>query len=149
MGCYTKFFLARETKVTLSIEVLVSTYLNSIIIPELVQYLLLETKIMGLSPQILSFTIITWGNSLSDFIVNVSKIGHAYMGLSGCYGAPVFLIYFGFGLIILMQCIKSDSKLVSILLEKSSTFILLANTTCMASYCIRNNNHIKNSIIRI
>ncbi|OII77315.1 hypothetical protein cand_020250 [Cryptosporidium andersoni] len=106
---------------------------------------------MGLSPQIPSFTITSWGNSLSDFIANisVSKIGHAYMGLSGCYGTLVFLIYFDFGLIILIQYIKDDLELVSILLEKSSIFILLANTICMASCCIRNNSHTKISIIQI
>ncbi|KAL7067085.1 hypothetical protein ACR3K2_24010 [Cryptosporidium serpentis] len=112
----------------LAIGVLISIYWNSIIISELVQCLLLAGKIIGLSPQILGFTIIAWGNSLSDFVTNVSvsKIGHADMGLSGCYGAPVFLIYFGFGLIVLIQCIKNGFKPVPILLEKSSAFIPLA-----------------------
>lgn len=68
--------------------------------------LLLPTDI----PQsFLSMTILAFGNSLPDFIVNTSlaKTGYAEMALSGSIGAPVFGILFGFGLSLLKRLITN------------------------------------------
>ena len=57
----------------------------------------------------LSMTILAFGNSLPDFIVNTSlaRTGYAEMALSGSIGAPVFGILFGFGLSLMKRLITN------------------------------------------
>ena len=55
---------------------------------------------INLPQSFLSITVLAFGNSLPDFIVNTSlaRSGYAEMALSGSIGAPLFGILFGFGL---------------------------------------------------
>ena len=53
----------------------------------------------------LTMTVLALGNSLPDFIVNCSlaKNNYGEMALSGCIGAPVFGLAFGFGISLLKR----------------------------------------------
>lgn len=55
---------------------------------------------LNLSDFILGLTILAFGNSIGDLMSNVSmaRNGFAKMGISACYGGPLFNLLFGIGL---------------------------------------------------
>lgn len=80
------------------ISILWLWFITNILIDMIVTVkLLLPTN---LPQSFLSITVLAFGNSLPDFIVNTSlaRSGYAEMALSGSIGAPLFGILFGFGL---------------------------------------------------
>ncbi|KAF8340649.1 Sodium/calcium exchanger protein-domain-containing protein [Cantharellus anzutake] len=55
--------------------------------------------IFGLSPAIIGLTIFAVGNSLADFVANVTVASYApIMGFSACFGGPMLNILLGIGL---------------------------------------------------
>ncbi|XP_076346186.1 mitochondrial sodium/calcium exchanger protein-like isoform X2 [Tachypleus tridentatus] len=56
--------------------------------------------VMNLSDTILGLTVLAWGNSLGDFISNMSvaRQGFPRMGISACFGGPLLNLVLGFGL---------------------------------------------------
>jgi solute carrier family 24 (sodium/potassium/calcium exchanger), member 6 len=63
----------------------------------------------------LGLTFLAWGNSLPDFVLNVvsARQGQAKMGISACYGGPVFNILLGIGIPFTILCLKKGSIKVS------------------------------------
>jgi len=66
---------------------------------EVVQVLDTFGLIFGLSPAIIGLTVFAMGNSLSDFVANVTVASFApIMGFSACFGGPMLNILLGIGL---------------------------------------------------
>ena len=88
-----------------SISILWLWFITNILIDMLITFKLLFP--INIPESFLSMTILAFGNSLPDFIVNTSlaKNGYAEMALSGSIGAPVFGILFGFGLSLMKRLI--------------------------------------------
>jgi len=65
-----------------------------------------------LSESFLTMTVLAFGNSLPDFIVNCSlaKNGYAEMALSGSIGAPAFGLLFGFGMSLIRKSMQNNFK---------------------------------------
>ena len=67
---------------------------------------------VNLSESFLTMTVLAFGNSLPDFIVNCSlaKNGYAEMALSGSIGAPAFGLLFGFGMSLIRKSMQNKFK---------------------------------------
>lgn len=87
------------------ISILWLWFITNILIDMIITFKLLLP--INIPQSFLSMTILAFGNSLPDFIVNTSlaKNGYAEMALSGSIGAPVFGILFGFGLSLMKRLI--------------------------------------------
>ncbi|EPS72866.1 hypothetical protein M569_01890, partial [Genlisea aurea] len=78
-----------------------------IIVEEVVSLVVSLGDIMGISPSILGFTALAWGNSLGDLISNLGmglKGGEdgAQVAVSGCYAGPLFNTLVGLGLSLVL-----------------------------------------------
>ena len=92
------------------ISILWLWFITNILIDMIVTVkLLLPTN---LPQSFLSITVLAFGNSLPDFIVNTSlaRSGYAEMALSGSIGAPLFGILFGFGLSLGRRLIRLQKE---------------------------------------
>ncbi|OQR86349.1 Ca2 :Cation Antiporter (CaCA) Family [Achlya hypogyna] len=71
---------------------------------ELVAVLAAVGHITTLPPSVVGLTILSWGNSIGDWITNVAiaKGGCPEMALAGCFGGPVFNLLVGLGLPMLL-----------------------------------------------
>lgn len=56
--------------------------------------------LMGISNAILGLTVLAWGNSIGDFVSNltVAKQGFPRMAVGAAYGGPALNILIGIGL---------------------------------------------------
>ncbi|XP_065344834.1 mitochondrial sodium/calcium exchanger protein-like [Cloeon dipterum] len=70
----------------------------------------------NISDTLLGMTVLAWGNSIGDFITNVSiaKQGFERMGFSACFGGPLFNILLGIGISFTMATIGSGDNQVYI-----------------------------------
>jgi sodium/potassium/calcium exchanger 6 len=59
---------------------------------EIVNLLTAFGVILNISNTILGLTFLAWGNSLSDFVADVvsARQGYPNMGMSACFGGPLF-----------------------------------------------------------
>lgn len=76
-----------------------SAFCLSTIADEVVAILKAIGMIFGISEAILGFTIFAIGNSIDDWVANVtvSQHGHPVMALSACFGGPLLNILLGLG----------------------------------------------------
>uniref|UniRef100_A0A131YNK2 K+ dependent na+ca2+ antiporter n=1 Tax=Rhipicephalus appendiculatus TaxID=34631 RepID=A0A131YNK2_RHIAP len=56
--------------------------------------------VIGLSDAFLGMTVLAWGNSIGDYISNLSvaRQGYPRMAISACYGGPLLNLLLGFGI---------------------------------------------------
>ncbi|KAL3244898.1 hypothetical protein MRX96_018487 [Rhipicephalus microplus] len=56
--------------------------------------------VVGLSDAFLGMTVLAWGNSIGDYISNLSvaRQGYPRMAISACYGGPLLNLLLGFGI---------------------------------------------------
>ena len=76
-----------------------SAFWISIIADEVVSIMQAIGVLSGLSQAILGYTLFAIGNSLDDWVANVtvSRHGHPVMALSACFGGPLLNILLGLG----------------------------------------------------
>ncbi|KAG6492349.1 cation/calcium exchanger 1-like [Zingiber officinale] len=86
---------------------LMSVIWSYLIAAELVSLLVSIGEIAHISPLVLAFTVMAWGNSLGDLIANVAMALHGggngvQIAISGCYAGPIFntLVGLGFSLVL-------------------------------------------------
>lgn len=75
---------------------------------EIVNLLTAFGVILNISNTILGLTFLAWGNSLSDYVADVvsARQGYPNMGISACFGGPLFNILLGVGIPFTVKCIK-------------------------------------------
>ena len=112
--------------------------------------------ITGLPPSFLGLTILSWGNSLGDFMasVSLSKRGLGEMAMTGCIAGPVFNLMLGLGVTTLL-CNLQNGKGLTVNIEGTdgqSTLIslisLLSVTVILTIFVVFNDfkvnkNHAK------
>uniref|UniRef100_A0A914DRK4 Sodium/calcium exchanger membrane region domain-containing protein n=1 Tax=Acrobeloides nanus TaxID=290746 RepID=A0A914DRK4_9BILA len=80
---------------------------------EIVDVVMMLGVILGISNDILGVTIIAWANSIGDFVsdIAVARKGFPRMGISAVIGGPLYNVFFGFGISVLIA--KFQNKYVS------------------------------------
>lgn len=81
---------------------------------EIVNLLTAFGIILNLSNTILGLTFLAWGNSLSDLVADVfsAKRGFPNMGISACFGGPLFNILLGVGIPFTYKCLQTGQSFV-------------------------------------
>ncbi|KAH9503937.1 Mitochondrial sodium/calcium exchanger protein [Bulinus truncatus] len=75
---------------------------------EIVNILQALGVVFDLSDAILGLTLLAWGNSIGDFIADttLARQGYPRMGISACFGGPLFNLLLGLGIPFTIACIK-------------------------------------------
>ncbi|GMF25141.1 unnamed protein product [Phytophthora fragariaefolia] len=83
---------------------------------ELMALLVAVGYITHASNSLLGLTVLAWGNSVGDFItdVSVARAGFPQMAIAGCYGGPVFNILLGLGLPMAYAFLSGRSENLSL-----------------------------------
>ncbi|XP_054714311.1 mitochondrial sodium/calcium exchanger protein-like [Uloborus diversus] len=84
-----------------------------LIASEIVSLLKTIGIIFKLSDAILGLTVLAWGNSIGDFISNLSvaRQGYPRMGISACYGGPLLNLLLGIGIPYTIMIVKKGRPL--------------------------------------
>eukprot|EP00117_Sycon_ciliatum_P043328 scpid43819/ scgid31388/ Sodium/potassium/calcium exchanger 6; Na(+)/K(+)/Ca(2+)-exchange protein 6; Solute carrier family 24 member 6 len=79
---------------------------------EIVALLMTFGVSFGISDAILGLTLLAWGNSIGDFVSNVTmaKQGFPRMAIAACFGGPLLNVLLGIGLASLVKSIKNGGK---------------------------------------
>ena len=74
----------------------------------LISLLMTIANLMNINESFLGMTILTYGNSVSDLMLNLSlvKLGYGEMALSGSISGPLFNLLIGLGIPLLKLNIK-------------------------------------------
>lgn len=123
----------------------------------LISLLMAVSTILNINEYFLGMTILTYGNSISDLMLNLSlvNLGYTEMALSGSISGPLFNLLIGLGI----PLIKFNVKIGNINIEifnKSNLigiiclFILIGNLVTLGIQAKLNNYHLNNkfAIIR-
>ena len=123
----------------------------------LISLLMTVSTILNINEYFLGMTILTYGNSISDLMLNLSlvNLGYTEMALSGSISGPLFNLLIGLGI----PLIKFNVKIGNINIEifnKSNLigiiclFILIGNLITLGIQAKLNNYHLNNkfAIIR-
>nr|KAI8753626.1 sodium/potassium/calcium exchanger 6; mitochondrial-like [Biomphalaria glabrata] len=75
---------------------------------EIVNILQALGVVFDLSDAILGLTLLAWGNSIGDLIADttMARQGYPRMGISACFGGPLFNLLLGLGIPFTIACIK-------------------------------------------
>jgi Ca2+/Na+ antiporter len=102
---------------------------------ELMALLVAVGYITHASNSLLGLTVLAWGNSVGDFItdVSVARAGFPQMAIAGCYGGPVFNILLGLGLPMAYPFVSGRSEELSLDVHAwiSLSFLFVSLTTSM------------------
>ncbi|XP_054158346.1 mitochondrial sodium/calcium exchanger protein-like [Oppia nitens] len=81
--------------------------------------------IFNLSPMLLGLTVLAWGNSVGDFISNISmaRNGFPRMGISACFGGPVLNMLMGIGIPYTVLLSSGTAKPVTLQYTKMVTLL--------------------------
>jgi Ca2+/Na+ antiporter len=76
----------------------------------LVAALSLAGDTIGIPKEFLGLTVLAWGNSVGDCITNtaLARQGRGLMALSGCYGGPLFNVFVGLGVSLLLNALAGE-----------------------------------------
>ncbi|XP_052801563.1 mitochondrial sodium/calcium exchanger protein-like isoform X2 [Mya arenaria] len=76
--------------------------------------------VFNISNAILGLTFLAWGNSIGDFIADtvMAKQGYPRMGISACFGGPLFNTLLGIGIPFTIATVKHGDYEIQITLEE-------------------------------
>ena len=123
----------------------------------LISLLMTIANLMNINESFLGMTILTYGNSISDLMLNISlvKLGYGEMALSGSISGPLFNLLIGLGIPLLKLNIKEGGINIDIFNKENiigtiSLFLLIANLFTLAIQAKYDEYHfnIKLAIIR-
>uniref|UniRef100_T1J5C7 Sodium/calcium exchanger membrane region domain-containing protein n=1 Tax=Strigamia maritima TaxID=126957 RepID=T1J5C7_STRMM len=94
---------------------------------EIVSILKMVGIVMHLSDVILGLTILAWGNSLPDLVADVSlaKQNLPRMGMSGCFGGPLFNLLIGIGVPFTIITLKSENRMILVKYYTSTSILTI------------------------
>ena len=74
---------------------------------EIVNVLQVIGRILSIKDAILGITVLAWGNSIGDFVSNltVAKQGFPQMAIGACFGGPALNLLLGVGVSCLVACL--------------------------------------------
>ncbi|GIY22109.1 hypothetical protein CDAR_223002 [Caerostris darwini] len=112
-----------------------------LIASEIVSLLQTIGIVFKLSDTILGLTVLAWGNSIGDFISNLSvaRQGYPRMGISACYGGPLLNLLLGIGIPYTVIIAKNSRPLklryerLITLLYSTLTIVLLFTIVTMTA----------------
>lgn len=124
VGSAASFFLLPRDKppegILLTVFVLFG-FLSSVswiinIANEIVTLLVALGFAMDVSAEILGLTVLAWGNSLGDFVadVSVARAGAPKMALGACFAGPMFNLLLGLGMSLTIQALKMPDGVVDL-----------------------------------
>lgn len=66
-------------------------------------------ELLSIPSSFLGLTVLAWGNSVGDWCTNttLAKQGKGVMALSGCYGGPIFNVFIGLGITLLLNSLTA------------------------------------------
>ena len=100
----------------------------------LISLLMAISNLMNINESFLGMTILTYGNSISDLMLNLSlvKLGYGEMALSGSISGPLFNLLIGLGIPLVKLNIKQGGINIDIFNKDNvigtiCLFLLIAN----------------------
>ena len=92
----------------------------------LIDLLITIANLMNIPESFLGITILTYGNSMPDLMLNLSlvKLGYGEMALSGSIAGPLFNLLIGLGLPLIKLNIKKGSIKIDLFNKKNIIGIL-------------------------
>lgn len=86
--------------------------------------------IFNLSQFMLGLTFLAWGNSIGDFISNLTVAGNGFprMAISACFGGPVLNMLLGIGIPYTFLLVKQQNTLSAITLEYNQMISVMFGT---------------------
>ena len=117
----------------------------------LISLLIAISNIININKYFLGMTILTYGNSISDLMLNLSlvNLGYSEMALSGSISGPLFNLLIGLGVPLIKFNIKigninfeifNKDNLIGII----CLFILIGNLITLGIQAKLNNYHLNN-----
>ena len=123
----------------------------------LISLLMTISNLMNINESFLGMTILTYGNSISDLMLNLSlvKLGYGEMALSGSIAGPLFNLLIGLGIPLVKLNIKEGGINIDLFNKKNligniCLFLLIANLITLGIQVKHDEYHlnIKLAIIR-
>lgn len=76
-------------------------------------------NLLTIPSSFLGLTVLAWGNSVGDWCTNstLARQGKGVMALSGCYGGPIFNIFIGLGMTLMLNSLLSSDSAVALAAE--------------------------------
>ncbi|KAK7505987.1 hypothetical protein BaRGS_00002709, partial [Batillaria attramentaria] len=76
---------------------------------EIVNILQMFGIVFNISNAIIGLTLLAWGNSIGDLVADfaMARQGYPRMGISACFGGPLFNVLLGIGIPFTIACIKN------------------------------------------
>ena len=117
----------------------------------LISLLITISDIINVNKYFLGMTILTYGNSISDLMLNLSlvNLGYSEMALSGSISGPLFNLLIGLGVPLIKFNIKIGNINIEIfnkdnLIGIICLFILIGNLITLGIQAKLNNYHLNN-----
>ena len=117
----------------------------------LISLLIAISNIININKYFLGMTILTYGNSISDLMLNLSlvNLGYSEMALSGSISGPLFNLLIGLGVPLIKFNIKFGNINIEIfnkdnLIGIICLFILIGNLITLGIQAKLNNYHLNN-----
>lgn len=93
---------------------------------EIINILQMFGIVFSISSAILGLTLLAWGNSIGDYISDISmaRKGYPRAGFSACFGGPLFNTLLGIGIPFTMATLKEPSKMMPVSYEPIQAVLL-------------------------
>ena len=119
----------------------------------LISLLMAISTIININKYFLGMTILTYGNSISDLMLNLSlvNLGYSEMALSGSISGPLFNLLIGLGIPLIKLNIKSGNINIEIFIKDNligiiCLFLLIGNLITLIIQAKFSDYHLTNKL---